>query len=281
MGDFQVLPIITIKHSPLAGGPADIHYRELTTGSKIPLVFLHGGWGYEIYPLSRQLSAIQDFPVLIPDRSGYGRSTKPAIFGADFHRRAAEESLRFLDSLNIDRCIFWGHSDGAVIAAWIGLDAPERCQGLILESFHYDCQKTASQAFFEAMAFAPDTLGSRVCEALALEHGEDYWRDLMRSEGQAWLDIAHSSNSLQKDLFNGRLSELTPPALILYGSLDPRIEAWEREAVHRELPSALVHVIDSAGHSPHSERSSAEECARIIQDVLHSWTFASKPNRLI
>ena len=274
------MPLISIKHSPLAGGPSDINYRELTTGSKIPLVFLHGGWGYEIYPISRQLTALQDFPVLIPDRSGYGRSTKPAFFDTGFHRRAAEETLRYLDSLNIDQCIFWGHSDGAVIAAWIGLDAPERCQGLILESFHYDCQKTSSRAFFEAMAFAPDTLGNRVCEVLSREHGEDYWRDLMRCEGQAWLNISNAANPMQKDLYNGSLSALTPPALILYGALDPRIEAWEREAVRRELPRALFHVFETAGHSPHSERSSADECTRIIHDALNSSIISSKLNRL-
>lgn len=211
--------------------------------------------------------------MLIPDRAGYGRSTKPALFGADFHRRAAEETLQFLDALSIKKCAFWGHSDGAVIAARVGLAAPERCLGLILEACHYDCEKPASRAFFEAMAAAPDSFGTRVNTVLAREHGENYWRELIRNEGQAWLDIARSSNSGGRNLYEGRLSELTIPALFIYGARDPRIERGEIESVRRELPAALIAVIDSGGHSPHSENLSAEECGRLIRDALTSWAI--------
>jgi pimeloyl-ACP methyl ester carboxylesterase len=95
--------VASIHNSPLAGGPVEIHYREF--GSGVPLLFLHGGWGYGIYPLNGQAKVLRDLRVLIPDRSGYGRSTKPAIFGADFHSRAAGETLRFLDVLGIERCL--------------------------------------------------------------------------------------------------------------------------------------------------------------------------------
>ncbi|MBI3896006.1 MAG: alpha/beta hydrolase [Acidobacteria bacterium] len=262
------MPHITLDYSPLAGSRSEIYYRELNHGGGFPLLFLHGGWGYDIYPLDRQLAMLNGFAVLTPDRSGYGRSTKPAVFGSDFHRRAAEETLRFLDGLHIDRCLFWGHSDGAVIAAWIGLVAPERCHGLILESFHYNCQKLSSRAWFEGMVFAPESVGDRAREVLAREHGEHYWRELIRSEGQSWLDIARSCNSIRGDLYDGRLSELTVRVLIIYGARDPHIEPQERDAVHRELPNASLHVIEAAGHSPHSKSSSAEECGRIIHDWL-------------
>ena len=49
------MPLVTLGDSPLAGGLADIYYREF--GSGVPLVFLHGGWGYEIYPLDEQARA--------------------------------------------------------------------------------------------------------------------------------------------------------------------------------------------------------------------------------
>src|ERR1700682_5051655 len=113
------VPFVTVENSPLAQRTAEIHYREFGTGT--PLLFLHGGWGYHIFPINKQLHALADYHVLIPDRSGYGLSTRPAQFGSDFHLRAAEETFRFLDALGIRDALLWGHSDGAVIAAWMGL----------------------------------------------------------------------------------------------------------------------------------------------------------------
>jgi pimeloyl-ACP methyl ester carboxylesterase len=277
------MPFITID-SRLAGRAAEIHYRQ--TGEGVCLCFLHGGWGYEVYPLDRQREAIQGFQVIVPDRSGYGRSTKPAVFTIDFHRCAAEETLRCLDALGIRRCILWGHSDGAVIAAWLGLMAPERCLGLILEALHYYRDKPRSRAFFEAMASAPESFGGNVGRVLASEHGEPYWRELMRSEGQVWLDIARSASDAGRDLYDGRLSELTVPTLVVHGACDPRTEPGELDAVRRELapqqancrlagdpaPASRMHIIENGGHSPHSEEPSAAECSRVVREALALWS---------
>ena len=67
----------------------DIHYRDLGCGR--PLVFLHGGWGYGVYRIQRQIDALEgQVRFVIPDRSGHGRSTRFAGgLPTDFHRRAA------------------------------------------------------------------------------------------------------------------------------------------------------------------------------------------------
>jgi pimeloyl-ACP methyl ester carboxylesterase len=263
------LPLVSLRDSPLAGQPAEIYYRE--SGAGVPLVFLHGGWGYEIYPLDEQAQALEDFRVLIPDRSGYGRSTTPAVFGPDLHRRAAEETLLFLDALDIPRCIFWGHSDGAVIAAMLGISAPERCVGLVLEAFHYDREKVSSRSFFQSMESDPASFGTRVTDILRKEHGDPYWNQLLRSEGQTWLDIARSASEGVRDLFDGGLSKLRVPTVFIHGAQDPRTEPWELDAVRRELPNAEMHVIASGGHSPHSEAASSGEFTRHLKDALTRW----------
>jgi pimeloyl-ACP methyl ester carboxylesterase len=266
-----ILPSVSMGDgSPLAGGPAEIYYREF--GSGVPLIFLHGGWGYEIYPLHEQAQAIEDFRVLIPDRSGYGRSTKPAVFGGDMHRRVVQETLLFLDALNIQRCIFWGHSDGAVIAAMLGISSPARCLGLVLEAFHYDREKVRSRIFFQSMQSEPEFFGPRVTDILKKEHGDPYWSELLRSEGQTWLDIAHAANGSARDLFDGGLSKLSVPAVFIHGAQDPRTEPWELDAVHRELPNADMHVIAPGGHSPHSEAAACREFNRHLESALARWS---------
>jgi len=269
------VPWVSIRDSPLAGGPAEIYYRQ--HGSGAPLVFLHGGWGYEIYPLDQQEQAVEDFRVLIPDRSGYGRSTKPAVFGSDLHRRAAEETLQFLDALNIRRCMFWGHSDGAVIAAMIGISAPERCLGLVLEAFHYDREKAHSRSFFQSMASEPESFGTRVTDVLKKEHGDPYWSQLLRSEGQTWLDIAGLvAKGGARDLFDGGLSKLRVPTVFIHGAQDPRTEPWELDAIRRELPNADRHVIAAGGHSPHSEAASSADFTRNLEGALARWEHSEQ-----
>jgi pimeloyl-ACP methyl ester carboxylesterase len=133
------MPFVELKSSPHASGvsPVQLYYRD--EGSGPPVIFLHGGWGYAVYPIDRQISALQNqVRFIVPDRSGHGRSTNfPGELPIDFHRRAAEETLLVLDALGMERAVFWGHSDGAVISAMIGLRAPERCDRLILEAFHF------------------------------------------------------------------------------------------------------------------------------------------------
>ncbi len=260
----------------MAGGPTEIHYRRF--GSGRPLVFLHGGWGYEIYPLSQSQTSIPGVQVIIPDRSGYGRSGKQAIFSADFHHLAAAETLAFLDALNIRQCAFWGHSDGAVIATQIGLMDPPFpgliLDGLILEALHYYRVKPRSQEFFETLAVNPDRLGERVIAVLAHDHGEQHWRNAVQGDCRAWVDIARTADHARPDLYGGRMAQISVPVALVHGESDPRTEPGELEQVRRELPSAQVHIIAGGEHSPHSERGSQEECARVVRKIVAGWSGA-------
>jgi non-heme chloroperoxidase len=244
-------------------GPARLYYRD--AGAGIPLVFLHGGWGYEVYPFDRAIATLSGrFRILIPDRSGYGRSTPIARLPADFHRLAATETARFLDALNIERAVLWGHSDGAVIAALLALDAPSRFPGVIFEAFHYTRSKMGSLEFFRAMISDPDIVGGRASTALARDHGEE-WRKVLERNAIAWLEIVQAGSG---DLYDGRLSELQVPALFIHGGRDPRTEPGDLEAIRRELPQAEIRILEDAGHSPHSEPGSADECVRIAAEFL-------------
>src|SRR5262249_18619517 len=151
----RVMAFVELRESEHAPGirPVRIHYRDVVASRENgrAVVFLHGGWGYGVYPIDRQIEEVDErVRFVAPGRSGYGGSTPVAgPMPTDFHRRAAEETLDVLDALGIQRTVFWGHSDGAVIAAMIGLRAPERCERLILEAFHFYRNKPSSRGFFE------------------------------------------------------------------------------------------------------------------------------------
>jgi pimeloyl-ACP methyl ester carboxylesterase len=272
------LPFVSLPSSPLIPGvnPVEIYYRDEGQAHAPPLVLLHGGWGNTLYPFNRQIEKLRDeFRVICPDRSGYGRSTHLSEFNnlsTDFHYRAASETLALLGSLGIERSFLWGHSDGAVIAAIIGFTAPERVRGFVLEAFHYYRTKPASGEFFEKLAHEPEALGPELRERFAFEFGRDDWRRFITSHARAWLQIAAEGIEAQDDpgddLYNGRLNELSAPVLFIHGRLDPRTEPGELDAIGRQLPNAEMRILDGTGHSPHSEPGSADLVTQIAREFL-------------
>ena len=230
----------------------------------IPVLHLHGGWGAALYRSDAQAAALEDRARLItPLRSGYGASTPLAELAPGFHQRAAAETIAVMDALGIERAVLWGHSDGAVIAVHAGLMAPDRIAGIVLEALHLIADKPGSRGFFTDTADDPAWVGERAAAVLAAEHGADRWRGVLQMNARAWLDLAQRLPA-PADLYDGRLGDLVPPVLVVHGSDDPRTEPGELAAILAALPRAQHLVLEGAGHSPHSERDSAQEVAESI-----------------
>ena len=263
------MPTLELRESPHVRGlcPVVIHYREFGRGR--PLVFLHGGWGYGVYPFDAQIEALKnEYRILIPDRSGYGKSSRVAgEMALDFHDQAATETIAFLDKLGVEKAALWGHSDGAVIGAKMGLNAPERCECLILEAFHWLRKKPGSRAFFERFAARPEELGEETKKLLMADHGPD-WPGVLQRNCSAWFRIADAVKDAEEDLYDGKLAGLTVRTLFLHGRLDPRTEPGEMERVQRMLPHARMSFVENGKHSPHSENGASAACSRMATDFL-------------
>ena len=50
-----------------------LHYQRFGTG-RVPLLFLHGGWGYDLYPIDAAATKLVGCTAYVPWRSGYGTS---------------------------------------------------------------------------------------------------------------------------------------------------------------------------------------------------------------
>ncbi len=276
------MPFVELTSSPHAPEvrPVRIHYREVSSGP--PIVFLHGGWGYGVYPVDQQIDRQGDrqnggqlealgaqFRFVIPDRSGYGRSSRvPIEMPIDFHRRAAEETLLVMDALGIERAVFWGHSDGAVIAAKLGLLSPERCERLILEAFHFHPNKPASHNFFQRFADHPEEVNAKAQSLLAADHGARRWKQAIQRNCRVWLRLAAQSTRPDEDLYEGRLGELRVPVTFLHGKHDPRTEPDEMKRVQEALPRAEMRFLENGRHSPHSESACWSEFNSLLWQVL-------------
>lgn len=251
---------IPLARSPLADGPAEIELADLGEGP--PVLVLHGGWGlaYDAFPLD---ALAPRFRAIAPSRSGYAGSTTIRALPADYHARAAAETLALLDALGVERCALWGASDGAIVALNLALDHPDRFPRIVAEATHLWKRKPSSRAFFETAARSPDELGARVAARLEAEHGAR-WRDVVRRHGAAWLAIADGARSARDDFYDGRLPTMAADVLVLHGARDPRTEPGELDALREALPrgAATFDVLADGAHSPHSERATAERATR-------------------
>ncbi len=190
--------------------------------------------------------------------------------GRDENRLSSQSSGRdvaLLDALGIERAVSWGYSDGAVIAAMIGMRAPERCERLILEAFHFYRRKPSSRNFFQRFADHPELVTK--ASKLAL-HGS--WRDALEECGAEELsrlvEFAAESGSPDEDLYGGRLGELRVPTTFVHGRRDPRTEPGEIERASEATAGAEVRFLEEGRHSPHSEEASWREWNGILGEVL-------------
>jgi 3-oxoadipate enol-lactonase len=261
------VPLVELPASPVAPGrsPGRVHLRERGAGPAV--VLLHGGWGYEAYPFDRALEALAPrHRVLAPDRLGYGRSDPVAALPRGFHARMADETALLLDALGIERAALWGHSDGAVVAAWTALLHPDRVSALVLEALHFLRAKPGSIEFFRAGVETPERFGDATVEALRRDHG-DRWREVVALGGRAWLEIIEQGLREGGDLFDGRLGDVRAPALVLHGRRDPRTEPGELELAIRALPAARVELLE-AGHSPHTGATAGARAVALAAGFL-------------
>jgi pimeloyl-ACP methyl ester carboxylesterase len=259
---------VDVASPVLPGGPSRLHVREAGQGP--PLVILHSGWGWEAYPFDRQMDALSgEFHVIAPDRVGYGGSPRLPAIPDGYHRMYAHECLGALDALGIERAALWGHSDGAVVAAWIAIEAPERVRGLVLEAFHFWRAKVGSLEFFETAANRPEAFGEEIVTSLREDHGEPRWREIISEGGRAWLRIIDRGRREGGDVYDGRLGEVRCPVLLLHGVHDQRTEPGEIETARDALPDAHIAWIES-GHSPHTSSRFADEATRVAGGFLRA-----------
>ncbi|WP_242346589.1 alpha/beta fold hydrolase [Anaeromyxobacter terrae] len=259
------MPQVTIPGSSVEPGRAPLHVNVRERGRGPAVLLLHGGWGHEAYPFDAAVEALAPrHRVLVPDRIGYGASDPLAELPRHFHEAMADETVALLDALGIERAALWGHSDGAVVAAWAAIRHPGRVTALVLEGLHFFRAKRASLEFFRTGVEAPERYGAGTVSALERDHGAR-WREVVARGARAWLEIIAEGERAGGDLYDGRLAEVSAPTLVLHGRRDPRSEPGELEAALRALRRAELALVD-AGHSPHtSAAAGAESVARAAE----------------
>ena len=115
-------------HSIVAGG---LRWHYLSGGRGPVLVLLHGFGGDAHNWLNLARSLRHRFTLVIPDLPGFGDSAPPKNLRFDMDSQAVRLE-QFVESLDLQPCIFVGNSMGGYIATALAVRRPELIKGLWL-----------------------------------------------------------------------------------------------------------------------------------------------------
>ncbi len=260
----------------------------LTMGEGPDVLLLHGLGGAKSSFFDTAAALSRRYRVHALDLPGFGASSKPTT--APYTARwFAETVLAAMDELGIERAHVVGNSMGGRIAIEVGLRYPERVTSLgllcpavafVKRTYHPVVRLMRPELGLLPHRFAREKVAEHFWNLFADPDGIDpSMADVVVDEFQriyaspggriAFLSAARNiylEAPYGRDGFYGRLSQLEPPALFVWGSHDRVIPPAFGRHVARWLPSAEQVVLDGCGHVPQVER--AEQTGDLLEDLF-------------
>lgn len=264
-----------------------LHYYRVAgsgeTGAP-PVVFLHGGPGYNSYSFAAQAGPLLEphLPMVYFDQRGCGRSERPADGAYSMELLVADvEALR--QHLGAEQIVPMGHSFGGALALEYAARYPQHVAKVVLVGPLSD--SPGSQASWRAalrrwhphLAAEADSTGD-LWRAIGAAGGQAFFNrmqfrdDVLRAR-QDEIDAASglaNTGELSGALWHqglgeyrfGQAERLTMPVLIVGGVDDYAIGPATMAALADGLPQATLSLYEASAHFPY-----VEEPARFQADV--------------
>jgi pimeloyl-ACP methyl ester carboxylesterase len=253
-------------------GPGRIEYERIGRGTPgtPAIVMLHEGLGsltmWKDFPA--QLARATSSEVVVYSRHGYGRSEPiraPRAAGY-MHHEALTTLPQFLDALQIEAPILFGHSDGASIALVHAGGSGRSVAGIVALAPHIFVEEL-SIAGIAAAKVAFETANLR--ERLSRYHDDaesTFW-----GWNNVWLTPAFWSWTIEE-----YLPRIGCPVLAVQGKGDEYGTMEQIERIARAAPDVTLLKLENCGHSPHRDRPDAVLGAVVewLQNVRSGQTAA-------
>lgn len=213
-------------------------------GKGVALIFIHPpGMGRKVFRYQKELS--RNYRVILPDLSGHGDSetSQESVTIPGF----ADEVLRLIDLLGIEKVVLCGYSSGGSIAQEFALRYPERTAAIILSGGFAKVESPASKYEHLLGIYFVKHFRKNLAKVIATAHTfEKGFRDelithMLKTDPRTWFLFYHQS--LKYSCLD-RLKYLSVPLLLIYGSRDfinQHIRAYKREVPDYEI--AIVHKV--------------------------------------
>ena len=226
-----------------------------------PTLMLSNSLGTTMQMWEPQMAALTKlFRVVRYDRRGHGKSG-PA--GTTSMERYGKDVLAILDDLNIDRVHWCGLSMGGMVGQWLGANAPERFDRIILSntsSYYPDptnwhnriksVQEGGLAAVADAVIAGWLTADFREREPAVTAHLKAM---LLASPVEGYLAACEALSTLDQ---RALLPKIKSPTLVIAGRHDMATPVAAGEYIRSQIPGASLTILDAA-HISNVEQSHA------------------------
>lgn len=223
-----------------------------------PVLFLHG-YSDSLRSFDCLLPHLPTgIRAIVPSQRGHGEAGRPDHGYA--MRDFADDVARLMDALGVARAVLVGHSMGAIVAARLAIDRPERVAALVLmggfaalrgnpgvEEMWRDVVSTLQDPVPVefALEFQRSTIARPVSPAmLDMVVGES-----LKLPARVWQAVLQGLRQVD---FTSELPSITAPTLVLWGDQDNFSGRAEQEALAAATRARLV-ALEGTGHALHWE----------------------------
>lgn len=240
----------------------DLSYEDVGEG-ETPIIFLHG-YPFDKSMWQQQLGYLKSsFRVIACDIRGFGRSTdEKTSLSIDLF---ADDLIKFMDAVAIDKAIVCGLSMGGFIA----LNAMQRFHSRFEALILCDTQCVAdTDAIKEKRHKAMDDIELNGVEAFNegfiknVFHPDSFIHKTELVNQLRTVVLANTQHMIKEGLFAlaeraetcSSLSEIDIPTLIICGREDVVTPLEQSEFMHDHIKGSKLKVIDKAGHVSNLEQ---------------------------
>jgi pimeloyl-ACP methyl ester carboxylesterase len=230
----------------------NISYR--VEGQGDPLVMIMGFTASRIGWMPQIRFFRKHYRVVTFDNRGVGKSDKPP--GPYSTRMMADDTVKLMDLLGIEKAHIMGVSMGGMIAQELAINYPQRVMKLILACTYARQDETSGDALEQAkfLQLSPE---KKVDAMVGLAFNKPLYKStfgllarvLARFIGaSARVGIAGQSEACLKHNTLDRLSSIAAPTLVIVGTGDRLIKPTASEVIAGKIPNAKLVRVEGGSH---------------------------------
>jgi proline iminopeptidase len=275
----------------------EIFFERHGSGTKTPLVCVHGGPGFTSYYLEPLSALSGQLPIVLYDQAGCGRSRRGGARKLFSIEGFVDELETLRQNLGVDQMHLFGHSFGGLIIGEYALRYPERVRGLIFACVSIDIprwiedgQRLLGQLnLMQKMVLREGARTGATSSPAYLAALQAYYKkhiygceeipkSIRQAEAESDAQTYHTVWGADELVVNGlvreyslspRLPELSAPTLFMCGRFDEATPE-AHEYFSSLVPGSKLHVFECSAHHPIATET--EESLRVVRDFLNSIT---------
>jgi pimeloyl-ACP methyl ester carboxylesterase len=229
-------------------------FHEDTGGERPPVAFSHGLF-MDHTMFDPQVEHLRDrYRCIRWDERGHGKTGDAA--DPFTYWDSADDLAALLQSLDVERAVLAGMSQGGFLSLRAALAHPDLVQGLILIDTQAGTENPDLMPYYQQLVERWLTQGmdeelAAIIEAIVIGQGyadAERWKSSWKQLNPANVQQLFTTLA-ERDDISDRLGEIRVPALVIHGDQDAAISIERAEALAAGLPDAQLVLIEGAGHA--------------------------------